>query len=385
MPEVVNTVSSFTIAELTGDEPKVVTLVGRALPYRPYSLSTSQRMDVTWYPGNPEATATLLGAKEDPTSIGGAWKDKFIATLIPERDVGGVLSVGEEGLTTDQVAPILLNNVAAENVRQAASFIDEIVRGGQLVDVTWDETTRHGYLRTFRKDWLNARDLEWEMNFEWISRGEPSVPSVFTVETSLSDAAGQLTQANSDLQEEADPPPFPADPDFTADLTEDLATIDGTVTEFNNTVVSIARAATAPAEAVRRAIALATNLAAQTDDLVNLLFSRPAGFFDISTDFSSLGPQERLVVEDYNRRVQGRADDLKRAAINRRSRLVKQLENDLLTSVFARAGTDLRDLAEEYYGSPFEWRRLLVFNELTTSELSASQLVLIPRRAEEDC
>ena len=73
MPETVNTASSFSIMELSGDE-RWVTLIDRALPYRPLSLVTDQKVEVTWYPGNPHATASVLGAREAPTTIRGFWK-----------------------------------------------------------------------------------------------------------------------------------------------------------------------------------------------------------------------------------------------------------------------------------------------------------------------
>jgi hypothetical protein len=47
---------------------------------------------------------------------------------------------------------------------------------GQLLEVTWDEITRVGFLIEFNHNWLRREDVEWEMQFQWISRGESEVP-----------------------------------------------------------------------------------------------------------------------------------------------------------------------------------------------------------------
>jgi hypothetical protein len=45
----------------------------------------------------------------------------------------------------------------------------------------------------------------------------------------------------------------------------------------------------------------------------------------------------------------------------------------------AREGEDLRDVSTLYYGTPNQWRSLMVYNGLTTTELYAGQYVTIPR------
>ena len=56
-------VSFFQVEELTGDK-RVLRLSGRALPYRPFELSGTQRHSVEWYPGSPIGTLQVYGAKE---------------------------------------------------------------------------------------------------------------------------------------------------------------------------------------------------------------------------------------------------------------------------------------------------------------------------------
>ena len=43
-------------------------------------------------------------------------------------------------------------------------------------------------------------------------------------------------------------------------------------------------------------------------------------------------------------------------------------------------GMDLRQVSQDVYGTPFEWRALMDYNGLTSSGLSAGQQVVVPRR-----
>lgn len=184
--------SSFTIEELGGQKRKV-TLTGRALPYRPFELVTTQRLTTTWLPGYAEATATVLGASEEPSAINGWWKDRFIgvaevaaspsplgAALGALQNVSGALTGGFGAPATPGDPMVVADGEGGEtsvvSARDAATLFDSIVREGQLLEVAWDQQVRHGFLKKFRKLWHNAHDLEWDMDFEWTGRGERAPP-----------------------------------------------------------------------------------------------------------------------------------------------------------------------------------------------------------------
>jgi len=70
----------------------------------------------------------------------------------------------------------------------------------------------------------------------------------------------------------------------------------------------------------------------------------------------------------------------KHAACRNRLELTKSLEPELIATHWSREGEDLRDVAHVYYGSSDEWQSLRRFNGLRTSQLTAGQRVLVPRR-----
>lgn len=372
---VVNTVSAFTIREITGEQ-RTVRLVGRALPYRPYTLKTSQRVELTWYPGNPEATSSIFGASEAPTQIIGYWKDKYIQPFT-DSEVSGF----DVAPLQNQLVPITLNGNAVEDVKEAAEIIDSIVRQGQLIEVTWDETTRHGHLKDFEKNWHNIHDLEWSMGFEWISRGEPTMPSVFTTESSISDTSNLVTRQVSDLFTFALDIPFAADLTFQASLDVRLEAIANFSVDLEGSVTGLARQSITPQDAVRRSLATMSGLILELVALNNFIDATVPGSLNVELDLSAQSFGERLSATIYSRGVTKRSNDLKRLATLRRATLMSQLDTDLIGTYTAREGDDLRKVADIFYENSFEWQQLMVFNVLDTSVLQAGQIVLVPRRS----
>jgi len=353
--------SAFTIRELTGQQRTVV-LTDRGLPYRPFELTTKQRVELTWYPGNPQATATVLGAAEDPTSITGAWKDKYLAPL------------GENVLQ-----PITLDGEQVANARDACRVFDSIVREGQEVEVTWDDQTRRGFITEFRKRWLNVHDVEWEMRFEWISRGEPTAPAVVAQSTSPDDAASQFEQKNASLQNNAIVK-FAMSLSTMTTLLTSLSAINVATAGARTTVNELTRQSISPSSAARRMVAVCNALLTSTDELTQFLASRPAfALIDAGVPIEDIPFARRIVAYRYARRLIGDAREMARLAIEYRAAMLQQIEEQLLGIYTSRSGDDLRSISRAYYGTPFEWRRLLLFNNLRSNELAPGTLVLIPQ------
>lgn len=376
MTVVIQSVGSFAIKELSGDGRTVI-LVGRALPYRPFNLRTSQRVELSWYPGNPEATATVLGAKEEPTTIEGMWKDKFIGSEVPVSEIVGA------DVVPRSLFPITSNDIPVDSVRQAVVLFDDIVRQGQLLEVTWDEQTRHGHITDFDKRWNNIHDLAWSISFSWISRGEPTVPVVLTTVTSLTDTAGTLTTLDADLQNEAlsQSQSLPTSPTHQNTLGAVLGAISTAVGAIRSVTRNLNKRVGTPFDTARRIASSCTQIVGFIGDLEVFLAAQPVmGGFDSFTPMSQQTAQHRLAAAANTRKLLGLAQRLRLAALDRRSSLLVQVEKDLLGVYPARQDDDLRYVAEIYYGSPFEWRQIMIFNDLSSPRLYAGQLVLVPRR-----
>ena len=370
-PVVVNTASAFTIRELSG-EGRELTMIERALPYRPFELATTQRMDVTWYAGNPQATATILGASEEPSSINGYWKDKYLGRAVSAVAV-------TDTVDRTQRYPLTLNGEPVDTVRGAIVILDDFVRQGQILQVTWDEQTRVGHLRQFRKRIHNVHDVEWEMHFEWTSRGEPVSPAVLTEETSISDTSTSLTQQSQELAQAATPSGFGLSRGFLNDAASALRQVRDRVATAADAASSIATLRQTPNDAARKTLAVCTSVATTCEALSTLMYADPPGSFDVVGPISTLTYAQRLRNELYCREVATRSRALRRTAIDRQTTLDRFITAELLASYLARDGDNLRTVSRLFYGTANEWRRLLEFNNLDQPELVQGQQVLIPQ------
>ena len=176
--------TAFVITELTG-EKRTITMKGRGLPKRPFTLSGSMRTDLSWYAGSPEGTLQIMGASLDPTTISGKWSDKFLSIFSEEEDVQAAFGTDHiagqpvrfENDRQDTAAPVTISGggvgegapAGFDSVGELANKIDEIRRQGQILEVKWGRQLRRGILQKFTQNWHTTQDLEWEMVFQWMS------------------------------------------------------------------------------------------------------------------------------------------------------------------------------------------------------------------------
>ncbi len=360
MPQTFDTASVFTIEQLTGLRRKV-SWTGRGLPYRPFSLKTKQRVELTWLPGNPVATATVLGPQEDPTAINGYWKDKYIG------DAQG-----------NPAAPFVADGAPVTSCRDAVQLMDAIVREGQLVQVTWDIESRQGFLVEFDKNWHNVHDLEWSMNFTWIGRGEPQQPAVFA-QDSLSNLTSQLTADFDEQNNKFGDPGFPFALSPLNAFIGAMAQIEAAVNTVQRSLSNMAALALAPTSAINSAVASCAGLIVLCDNLSNLLLAQPPGRLNYAVPIGVQDSATRLTTQLWVYDMLTLNSVLRYDAVDQMQVLLTLTSNDILAVYTAKNEDDLRDVSRIYYGTPFDWIALQQFNSLRTSQLTAGQVVLIPR------
>jgi phage tail protein X len=151
---------------------RVVTLVGPSLPLMGAEWSGENELTTTWYPGNgAEGTQQNLGPKELPSAWQGDWRRTMM---------GGTPAKLEDftsGLQQDIVDPSILRDT-----------LESMFRDGRRLRVTWavqqqpdgqDQTaypitgniTREGRAKTWKFKHTSIHDIEWDITFEWVSRG----------------------------------------------------------------------------------------------------------------------------------------------------------------------------------------------------------------------
>lgn len=378
MPETfLNFVGPFEIVELTGAK-RTLRLAGRALPYKPYMLTGTQRVELTWYPGNPEATAQVLGAKEEPSSVRGFWKDRFISELSTNASAEELRS-----------PPATLDDEPLSTVTQLVETVDQLRRAGQLMEVSWLRTVRRGFLTKFTQTWITVHDCEWEMEFTWVSQdlGEFGlVEAEVDLSTVVSTGQGD-SQALTDALDDA--------------LTESLAsrTLGGVIDEvtsgidkfqtsvrdLEDTLTGMLDATLAPLDAAARVLTINQFLAQEANDLIDTLYSRTfesmAAISDLgngTVDYSQVTVGQSTGVAALRARMVVNARTARGNAARNAALVARRVSPDLARSFLAPQDMDLRDVSREFFGTSDEWQRIARFNGLSSSRLVAGQQILVP-------
>lgn len=369
MPEVFGLATTFTIVSLTG-ERTTLSLAGRALPHRPYTLSGSMNAEFTWYPGNPEATVQVLGAQEKPTTIRGAWKDRFLREVATNGGLNLFTAVAE------------YNGRQVSGADDLVRKVDSIRRKGQLLEVRWGNQVRRGIMTDFTVNYDRVEDIEWEMTFGWVSQGDSPGAAVVSGQIDLGRVKSSWDQQADALVDSLTNPPF--------DIGSAEEQIESQAQDVNDRINEVTDAVASVATAVNDARDMATRLNSVYDSLeqsstalIGTLTSAPPTelFVLSSADLQDGEPtfSATLRAQAWVAGVLTVARSIRRQAAEAQSEIAETISSDILFVYVAHNGEDLRDVSTNNYGTPDAWRRLMLFNQLSSSELFAGQVVLVPR------
>jgi nucleoid-associated protein YgaU len=394
-------VNAFIIHELTGRRRTLV-LTGRALPQRPFTLAGEQGLTVTYYPGNPVASAQVLGARETETTVEGWWKDRFISPDL-SRATGELLDNPPARLDNDAVGTAIHAN-GLPNVRALVAVVDDFRRQGQQVEVTWDELSRQGFIASFEQSWHNIHDVQFKIKFTWTSQSQD-------VDVPLSGAGGDLTdfierqRALSDqLQTKVAPDPLtpdvpvpdvPVNASLLSQIRDATDAITSSVAEAARTVQHQIDGVLATAETLQRFTAINSFIAATAFRIMATTQSQVAAVglnlpFTVTRTGTGLPTITRATdtptvaqFAAYHSQSHGwrrTARDLRGEVVRQTNDVVNQTgNNQVLAVVVARSGQDLRAISTQFYGTPDQWRVLAAANHLASASLSPGQVIFVPR------
>jgi hypothetical protein len=365
--------TTFQIKERTGDK-RTLALRGRALPYRPFELSGTQRHSVEWYPGSPIGTLQVYGAKEEPTTISGAWKDVFLGA--PADFDSAAATISSAPSVSDTELDILVT------ARELVNLVDDMRRKGQELEVTWLDQIRRGILERFTVRWLTGHDCEWEIAFVWISQGESL--SDIRMESDVSDLGDLPNRSQNHVDAlsgdsaELVPQSGIRFSDIATDLSESANKLQEMTDELTDAVAQASGAVTEPGESLRRMAGILGGLKLQAEAFVGTVENTADG---ILLDLGELTSFGHVLAQRGEIRERSRASmDLRNLAAREEQRLLDTIRSEIVRIFQAREDQDLRDVSLSFYDTPEEWRSLMVYNRLSSSQLAAGQVVFVPAR-----
>lgn len=391
-------VPAFVIRELTGAR-RAVSLRDRALPYRPLTMEGLQRVKVTFPSGSPEGHGTITGPTEEETEIEGMWKDIFIGTNLSGRPMILMMAPRSGANTAGEMTPV-------GTVVEAIELIDSMRTDGQQVEVEWGPIRRRGFIKKFRYKYHNIHDAEWSIQFIWTSKGAaPSRPSYGSVTPSQLDTGGSLRESVSRLLRVLDAPGEvvgSAMADFRNTInrvTDASIAIDQTVAGLFDT--------TAPRNIVGPIQGLLGNVVADATTVMTSFEN--SGWAGLFTDFRTIVPYSQHIATTNPRSAfdaadaqalndidpvqvlqaqlyasEGRRDarNLRDEAEIRRRALLTE-DGTFIGIYRARGNEDLRAVSRLYFGTPDQWRQIMLDNALTESILEDGQELRIYRHDED--
>lgn len=393
------TPSSFLIETQTGPK-RTLELRGRALPYRGLAFEGTTRAEVTWFPGNAVGSLQVMGTEESPTTANGQWKDRFI------------MSSTDEGVSVQPDGIALFNGQQVASAKALVDAVELIRSSGQLIKLTWDAFTRTGIIKRFKANLQRIEDIEWEMEFLWNSRGQVVTPVTLPTSVVVESFAQKVQNLAAALKGRLKPPAaFNLVAGFSKQLEALMSSIDDAALDIQNTATaSIAtllspvdvlenaialaeRAILSPLEAIQRSIAAAVQVQNKAQEIVDFVESVPsaavvqltstemtafnAGYLPSPT--AAVPFATALGADQWRRGVKNAARALAVETAQDAEVLRQQQRSDLLAVFTARGSMDLRQVAQQFYGTVDEWRRIMQFNNFGSSELAAGQMVLVPK------
>lgn len=389
---------AFAIKILDGTQKgRVISLEGRALPYRGVEWETEMRLKTTYYPGNPVATQQTIGPIEKNTVITGMWKDIFLG-----------------------------NGAARRNVQ----VIRDLVRTAQAVEVTWgigsinsfttpfksvgDPIVRRGFIKRIKAKFDRPQDVTFDIEFEWRGADDQTKAPVFSSEplklqnvlSSLSETLATIRNAVYNFNAK-----LAGLTDFSKwkDALDDVQnTIAAGVDTLNTVVDSAANVAELPNDLLDRTRESFAGVVGACQN-GRKLFDAIVGDWtdgrlltDFGLDMARLGkkmaaaftptddPLKFLDATTLNMAVVHSFDKSSEDATQQDVFFAAQQIPEVIATVRPPVGSDLRDIAIQFYDDPDMWWQIADYNGLDSSEVppvpvgfsdDPARAILIPRKA----
>ena len=169
----------IVIEELNGKK-RMIALRDRSLPYKGCSfVNGTQKMEITYFPGNPVAYVQVLGPEFGSTTLQGWWKDKFLVSPDSAPVANRFPKVTANGQPQPTKGNLVFGNTFASSgidpggtqlLRRSATVpdaFDLIKNSGANLKLEWQDIARYGHL--FRTDFKEhgGDEIEFELEFKW--------------------------------------------------------------------------------------------------------------------------------------------------------------------------------------------------------------------------
>jgi hypothetical protein len=374
----------FYIVERTGLKRGII-LRGRSMPYKGVQWGGEQLIDLSWFPGNPVGVVQVVGPRWKPLTISGSWKDTFLVELKNSADLlnfpalsPAATSLGADAGGSTFVGGPALPSQRADRARAVRDAFTLLRKSGSLLRVEWGSLVRYGVLTgdNFTHVLGPETDIEFELEFT-ITGDTDAQPKPLPVPNL--NALGLLKALLALLNELLNTllAAAYAQQQWIRRIIGPIVEITSLITEILGTLQNIAtQRLQTPGNVLTLLKGNMTSIVASCVSLINLIdVGKTAG---IDAAEAALDP----ITVDLNVLLQSRIrEQLRRIAseaARAQSRIDAQDTATLKGIVISPGGITLRDISQQAYGTPRNWKKLADFNSLPLGTVTRGQVVLIP-------
>lgn len=338
-----------------GQPPGTIVLEGRSGPTWGPSWEVSQRLSTVWPPGSPTATQQAIGPTLANHVISGLWNDRYLGDgqamalrALFEQITMRALSVQVtwgHGLAGDQASPVL----------------------------TTDPIVRVGMIKRFTPKPDRVQDIAWELEFEWRSTGAPSSNAITATaqvnpREGFSDVLNDLDLTTSLWTAVQYGPNLRVGlPQSVLDtMTRVFEAVDSSIDKIETVAGAITSAVVIPAAAAQQLVAAAGNGIASLTLMISTVWTMDLLALEVKDSALDI-----IRIKNDLFTVTGQADLATETCYDAQAGIATNVEPDVIAEVRAPAGSDLRDLAAQYYGDSDLWWLIANFNDIDGSAVPA--------------
>lgn len=409
----------FVITEHDIKDPREIVLRGRSLPFQGVGFGTQQRVDINYFPGNPVAIAQVIGATWQDTTCEGRWSDRFLLddehapdlinfavlaeTALPDVDAAVVSRTPAPQNLADAATSSTYQSggaLPARKARTAGAIRDafySLCRGGQLLRVEWGSIVRFGYIGEFTPTHDREQDINWELMFKWIG-DRPTQPSPAPVSKDLVAAISSVQGRILTIVEflSSGNRPSRTERDFDRLPSSSINAFAIFLEQYRRRFIQYLRKINSSGDALFSALERIIRAVTPIDprELFGNVRGAMQGLIDATNEmleaFETLGPAvgvsvqtngscaDVTVVDALSRAFRKLAIDLAAEARRQQDEIDKFFTPSIKTIVRPYAGTTLRDISIQEYGTANNWRAIQDFNGLPDSVVPAGTVIRVP-------
>ena len=361
---------------------RTIVLQGRSLPYQGASWGGTQRVDNTWFPGNPVAVMQVLGGTYKPTTITGMWKDVFLYDLanaaelinfpaLSRQAIPGAIERGGNTFKSSGSIPAQ----KGQRARVLRDAFELLRREGILLQVEWRSLSRFGTITDTDFPHDREEDINYEIEFTWIgdtdAQPKPNPPTGLDVLSLLKQLFALLDRIINTLLTVI----FEAQKwlTFVQSTINKLASF---VTELLAALETLGSFVFAPFDVIGNIRSNLTAIVLAAEDFYAEAQKASAAV----TAAASGNPEAISLATLFQKRLRVQIQTLAAFAARQQLLLAEQSSQELKGVYTSPGGVTLRDVSARFYnGNPDNWRLIADFNGLSGSVLPAGTIVRIPK------